>query len=223
MNKLTLMIGALAMLALVGCSESSVDADSDTQGIEFRDNGIGSDYRGPVQMKKTGDMLQDKPLTVIDFTEESAQSIDGLSSEGVSYTYTVGGTSSTAGRYGTSGAGTGDYYAPPMFESNGNGVLCVTFDKPTQYVSMALILSTTVSTTGGFTVDVYGPNGKLRGSYDVDTEPAPFWSSAEFEYDKNAVKKVCITKNANNAGEYAVDNITFHAGDDDDDDDDDDE
>jgi len=214
MKQLSLIFGVFAAVAIIGCSEATKPADSQTEQSTngFRASGVDASYQGPVKLKETGEMLLGKPLTVVDFTAETAQPIDGLSSQGVSYSYTVGGVPSTSGIYGAFAAGTGDFYAAPMFQSFGNGVLTITFDQPTDIVEMALIASQTGDVTAGFTVEVYGPNDKLRGSFDVDLASSPFWSGAWFSYTKNAVKWVRITKNTNAAFEYAVDNITFHQG-----------
>ena len=213
MKKLTLVFGAFAMVAIIGCSESTVATDSDKQDNNssgFGTSGVSAGYQSPIHLKKTGEMIQDKPLTVIDFTAEVAQPIDGLASEGVTYSYTVGGNPSTAGMYGWYAAGPGDFYDPPMFESNGTGTLSITFDQPTDIVEFAVIISSTGFVAGGATVEVYGPNGKLRDTYVLDLDSSPFYSGAWFSYTKNAVKEVRITNNV--AFEYAVDNITFHQG-----------
>ena len=212
MKNLKLVLGVAAMVAMIGCSESTVDVASTQQdnGSNFRASGVPATYQSPLVLKKSGDMVQDKQLTVVDFTAEGAQLIDGLSSQGVSYTYSTAGY----GWYGVGAAGTGDFYDGLMFLSDdGNGTLCITFDQPTDIVEFAVIISQTVAEAGGAIVDVYGPSGQLRGSYNVDLAPSPFWAGAWFSYTKNAVKSVCITKKSGTfASQYAVDNITFHQG-----------
>ena len=222
MKTLLGLIGAFAFVALVGCSESAVDADSSTQQTVndwVLPDGATTPTVTPTVRHKSGDMVQDKPLTVIDYDGYTSYPIDGESEEGVSYTYTINGSSSTSANFGQTGPNTGDYYEPPMIVGSmgsQTGELCITFDQPTDIVEFAVVVNRTIDLDEAVTVDVYGPNNKLRGTYVLDLETAPTWASAWFTYDKNAVKKVCITFDGPYSG-WAFDNLTFHQGNDDDD------
>lgn len=148
-----------------------------------------------------------KPLSVLVGDEVERQPLDGLSVNGVSFSY-----DGPSAWYNTFGPTPGPFVDCPCIEGVGLGsILTMTFDKPTQFVAFGFSQSTFLPVEAGFLVDVIGPNGKSRGSFTIDTEPAPFFSGARFVYSRNAVKQLVVTiPPGPGAGNFAVDNITYH-------------
>ena len=87
----------------------------------------------------------------------------------------------------------------------------MTFDQPTQVVQFGVAINVGGVRDEAVTVEVYGPNNKLREIIDMDLAPAPFFAGGWFSYEKDAVKKVCVTFNGPGS-RFAVDNLTFHKG-----------
>jgi hypothetical protein len=151
-----------------------------------------------------------KPLTTLLFDELPFQPVDGLSFQGATFAFSIGGVPSNDANYNSFGPPPGDFVNCPCLEGNAAGTLTITFDKPTEVVEFGANVSTTIPLSTGFTVDVIGPNGKSRGVFAVATNPSPLFSGAGFSYSKNAVSQLVLTFNSGAAARFVIDNLTYH-------------
>ena len=184
--KYLLSAALISMLIVVGCSDTATDVQSSDQSIEAWAGGTDSHvpYTGPVRSHKTGETVMGKPLTVIEFNELPNQPVHGLNSNGVTYEFTVNGNPSNAARYRAGGPSPGPYVQPPVLEGPQSGRLCMTFDQPTQVVQFGVAINVGGVRDEAVTVEVYGPNNKLREIIDMDLAPAPFFAGGWFSYEK---------------------------------------
>lgn len=146
-----------------------------------------------------------KPLSVLTSDEVPTQPLDGLSLNGVTFSY-----SGPDAQYNSpSGPGMETFVQCPCIEGSTAGLLTITFDKPSQVVGFGTAVLAASPVADAFWVEVIGPNGKSRGTFSVDTEPAPVFSAARFSYDGNSVKQLRITFNPTTS-RFAMDNVTYH-------------
>ena len=77
----------------------------------------------------------------LDFTEVPTQPVDGLTVNGVTFTFTVGGIASADALYNTaSGPGATALFQPPNMEGDASGILQLDFANPTSFLAFDLSL-----------------------------------------------------------------------------------
>lgn len=150
-----------------------------------------------------------RPLTTLDFTEVPRQPVDGLSLQGVSFAFSIGGVPSTDANYNSGGPGNITYVQDPSLEGNAKGTLTITFARPTWFVQFGVALSTFATLPAGATVNVIGPTGKLRGVFTVATSPLVTFTEGQFTYDHSRTKQLVITFDSSAALRFALDNLTY--------------
>lgn len=204
MNRIHLL--PLGLLALAACAETTTSPQPTGDWSQVGLVGAATAAPNAGIALAPGD---GKPLTTLLFGEVPLQSVNGLTVEGVTFGFTVGGSPSVDARYNSGGPTPGPYIACPCLEGDALGTLTITFDKPTQVVQFGLALQVGGSLAVGATVDVIGPNGKSRGVFPIATSPAPLFTGGQFTYDKNAVSQLVITFNPA-APRFAIDNLKYH-------------
>jgi hypothetical protein len=157
--------------------------------------------------------LAAKPVTTLTFDELSFQPVDGLSISGVTFGFEVGGVPSMDATYGAFGPGSITFVQDPSLEGNAEGVLTLTFDRPTTVLEFGLARSCICTLSPGVSVELGKPGaGDSRGTVAVTTSPLVSFSEAQFSYSGPAIKTAVITfPSAALAPRFALDNLTFSA------------
>jgi hypothetical protein len=137
---------------------------------------------------------------------------EGLSLDGVTYSFTVAGSPSldcTAGTF--TGPGTTNDINPPNIEGTAAGVLHLTFDVPTTQFDFGVALSTFASPqTDSVIVDLFRPGvGLLRQEVPLTTTSDPSFVGGRFEYNGPAVKTVTIHFSSGPFARFALDNVSY--------------
>lgn len=135
---------------------------------------------------------------------------DGLTLDGVTYSFTVAGSPSSDCNAGTlTGPGVSNNVSPPNIEGAAAGVLHLTFDKPTTRFSFGVAEETHTPQTDSVIVNLNRPGvGLLRQDVTMDTTKDPGWVGGRYSYDGPAVKTVTIQfKGVFNR--FAVDNVGY--------------
>jgi hypothetical protein len=148
--------------------------------------------------------------TTITFSELPTQPVNGLTFDGVTFTFTEGGVASRAALFGGTGPGTITYVSDPSLTGPADGVLRLDFVVPTPILQFGLALDCFGCVlTPGATVLLYDPSLTLVGSFPVNTLPLISYSEAEFNYTGSTVQRAVISFDSIDANNFAFDNLTF--------------
>lgn len=134
---------------------------------------------------------------------------EGLSLNGVLYSFTVAGSPSLDCVAGTSfGPGFTNNIQAPNIEGNASGTLQLIFDKPTTDFGFGVAQNTSTAPQSVI-VELYRPGaGLLRGEVVLTTTNDPSFVGGRFSYQGPAVKSVTIR--FSRPGErFAVDNVSY--------------
>jgi hypothetical protein len=145
------------------------------------------------------------------FDELPFQPVDGLSFQGVTFDFKIGGINSNDAFYNSFGPGTLTTIQDPSFTGNSTGILTLDFDVPTAILQFGAALSTADPLSPGFAVELFDANLQSLGTTNVDTLPAGGalgFSEALFEYTGTPVVRA-IVDFADDPGSFAVDNLVF--------------
>ena len=138
---------------------------------------------------------------------------NGLRLEGVSYSFTTGGTPSSDCQAGTfTGPFSTNHLSAPNIEGNAAGVLTLSFAVPTTIVRFGFALDTGTPQAEGVTVRLYAPGrGVLRKAASSSATNDPSFVGGEFEYAGAAIRSVTIAFAG--APRFALDNLVYTLGD----------
>ncbi|MEZ6069156.1 MAG: DVUA0089 family protein [Pirellulales bacterium] len=146
---------------------------------------------------------------IITFDELPAQPINGVSVDGVTFEFTIGGVASPLATFGSTGPGTTTFLSAPLADGPNAGILAWDFDKPVDTLSFGVALSTIAAVPVGFEVELFDAGGSSLGVFPMATEPLVSFTEGLFEYAGPAVSRVVVDFNEAVAGAFAVDNIKF--------------
>lgn len=103
--------------------------------------------------------------TTLNFSEVATQPVDGLTVNGITFTFTVGGFTSLDALYNTaSGPGTTALFQPPNLEGDASGILRLDFATPTSSLSFDFGLFSVGFVGVGGTVQIFDPSLTQIGS-----------------------------------------------------------
>jgi hypothetical protein len=149
--------------------------------------------------------------TTLTFNELPFQSVNGVTVQGVTFTFTISGSPSSDAYYGSPGPGSLTYVSDPVLEANAYGTLTLDFANPTTVVRFGIALDTFISQAPGFTVALYNASQQVIGVFPVNTSPLISFSEGQFNYDGSPVKRAVITINdPSEAYRFALDNLTYN-------------
>jgi len=146
------------------------------------------------------------------FDELPTQSVDGLSYNGITFGFEVGGNPSTDATYNAIGPGTLTYLQDPTLEGTTAGILTLDFATPTDQLQFGVALNSYNVETGGYLVNLYDPSYALIGVFSGNTSPLIVWSEDQFTYGGAPISRATIGFNFNNQtnGRFALDNLTIN-------------
>jgi hypothetical protein len=149
------------------------------------------------------------PVTLT-FDELPMQPVDGLTFQGVSFDFKVGGIDSTDALYHSGGPGILTYVQDPSLEGNAAGVLTLDFvDCPAASLQFGATLSNFGSFTPGFTVSLFDAALLPVGVFPVSTSSLISFTEAQFSYSGTPIGRAVIDFNEQAALRFAVDNLTY--------------
>jgi hypothetical protein len=135
---------------------------------------------------------------------------EGLTIDGVTYSFSVAGSASLdcyAGTY--AGPGMTDNIRFPNIEGTAAGVLHLTFDVPTTTFGFGVAQST-VALPQFVIIDLYRPgSGLLREEVPLTLTQDPMFVGGRFDYSGPAVKSVTIRFSGGGYTRFAVDNVSY--------------
>jgi len=146
--------------------------------------------------------------STLTFDELPHQSVDGLSYEGVTFGFTVGGSPSTDAYYGAIGPGVLTYLQGRSLESNAQGILTLDFASPTNLLEFGIALNIRTPVTGAYTVELFDKSLGSIGIISENTNPLIYWSEGKFSYSGTLVSRAVIDFNEQHATRFAIDNLS---------------
>ena len=152
------------------------------------------------------------PLTTLTFTEVPGQPVHGLTVDGVTFGFQIGGVPSADARYNSFGPGSASHVQDPSLEGNSSGILALTFDRPTTVLEFGIARSCFCTLTPGVSVELLRPGADRTSSVIGATmSPIGIFAEARFAYNGPAIQTAVITfPSPGLAFRFALDNLTFH-------------
>src|SRR3989338_6160285 len=149
--------------------------------------------------------------TTLTFGEVPFQSVNGLTVQGVTFTFTVGGSPSTDAFYNSGGPGVTTYISDPSLEGNSAGVLTLDFAAPTTVLQLGAALSNFGTFNPGFTVQLFDASLAPIGTFPITTNSITSFTEGQFSYNNtNApVKRARISFDPNGP-RFVLDNLTYN-------------
>ena len=145
--------------------------------------------------------------STLTFDELPFQSVDGLSYEGVTFGFTVGGSPSTDAYYGAVGPGPLTYLQGETLEGNAEGILTLDFASPISHLEFGLALNTRDPVTSAYTVELFDDSLVSMGIISLNTNPLMYWSEDQFTYSGTPISRAVIDLNDCYARRFAIDNL----------------
>ncbi len=149
--------------------------------------------------------------TTLTMDELPQQVANGLSTQGVTFTFTVAGSPSTDANYNFPNGGIGALVQDPSLEGNADGILQMDFTGAgTSSLSFSLARSTFGTLSPGFVVQLFDASLVSIGSFPITTNSLASFSEGAFRYSGTPVKRAVVSfPNAGVAPRFAIDNLTY--------------
>jgi hypothetical protein len=146
------------------------------------------------------------------FDELPMQPVDGLSYNGITFGFRVGGYSSTDATY--NGVGPGDlvYLQGTTLEGTTAGILTLDFETPTDVLEFGVALNSYEAVSPAYVVRLYDPSYTPIDTIYGNTSPLVLWSEGQFTYSGTTVGRAVIGFNEQAVSRFALDNLTFNPG-----------
>jgi len=142
------------------------------------------------------------------FDELPTQPVNGLTYQGVTFGFTVGGNYSTDAVYAGIGPGSITYLQDPTLEGNSAGILTLDFAQPTSLLQFGVALNTFSPVTAAYSVQLFDASLSLLGAFSENTYPVVLWSEDLFSYSGTAIGRAVLAFNAQAGSRFAVDNLS---------------
>jgi hypothetical protein len=138
------------------------------------------------------------------------QPVNGLTFQGVTFGFTVGGSPSTDANYDAGNGGIQTYTQDPVIEGTTAGILTLDFARPTPLLEFGVSASTSAALVPGFQVELFDAQLNSLGVTPVDTAPvgSDFFTEGQFTYHGTPILRVVVTFSPG-AERFAFDNLTF--------------
>jgi hypothetical protein len=144
------------------------------------------------------------------FDELPTQPVDGLSYNGITFGFKVGGSPSTDAIYNGIGPGNLTYLQDPSLEGTTAGILTLDFSTPTDQLEFGVALNSYNPVTMAYVVRLYDSSYSLIGHFIENTSPLVLWTEGQFTYSGTRVRRAVIGFNDNAANRFALDNLTIN-------------
>ncbi len=153
-------------------------------------------------------------ISTITFSELTPRPVNGVSLNGVTFGYTVGGIGSTDATFGGGGPGTTLYTTPPQLEGGTAGVLTMNFATPTNDLQFGFVLSTVGSVANAATVQLFDSSNNLIATRTINTSVPSGYSFTEALFTENSatpIARAVVTPNSGVAARFVMDNIQYNS------------
>ena len=144
------------------------------------------------------------------FDELSTQPVDGLSYNGVTFGFKVGGIPSSDAVYNGIGPGNCIYLQDPTLEGTAAGTLTLDFSTPTDQLEFGVALNSYYPESPAYAVRLYDSSNTLIDTFIESTSPLVIWSEGLFTYSGPQFSRAVIGFNYQAANRFALDNLTFN-------------
>lgn len=152
----------------------------------------------------------DAAITTLTFDELPTQPVNGLTYQGVTFGFTVGGNASTDAVYSGIGPGSIAFLQDTTLEGNAAGVLTLNFAQPTDLLQFGVALNSFSPVTAAYSVKLFDASLSLLGTFSENTYPVVLWSEDLFSYSGTPIGRAVIAFNAQSASRFAVDNLSVN-------------
>jgi hypothetical protein len=149
------------------------------------------------------------------FDELATQPVQGLSTNGVSFGFTVGTQTSQDAVYNRPGPAGSAFLSGAVLEGDARGVLTLSFPSPTPVLNFGVALTAPSSLTPGLTVQLLGPNAQAVGTQALNTTGAGTLSQGSFNFSGALLSSAVIDFNdglLTSPFRFAIDNLTVQPG-----------
>ena len=155
--------------------------------------------------------VAERPLTTLTFDELSAQPVQGLSVNGVTFGFTIAGVASADAVYAGAGPGTTTWIQDPSLEGSAFGTLTLTFDQPTTVLEFGVARVCICTLPEGAAVELFRPGAERSfATLTTATSPLISFSEALFSYRGPAIQRAVITfPSPELADRFSLDNLRF--------------
>jgi hypothetical protein len=144
------------------------------------------------------------------FDELPTQPVDGVSYNGINFSFKVDWVPSTDAVYNGIGPGNLTYLQDASLEGTSAGVLILDFDKPTDQLDFGIALNSYNAVGTAYIVKLYDSSYTPIDTFTGGTSPLVLWSEGQFTYSGTRVSKAVIGFNSNAASRFAIDNLTIN-------------
>ena len=148
------------------------------------------------------------PITFT-FGELPFQPVNGLSFQGVTFTFQIGGLPSLDANYNSAGPGIITFVQDPSLEGDAAGILTLDFAQAASSLQFGVALSTGAALAPGFTVLLFDQALLSLGATLVNTNPLITFTEAQFSYTGVPVSRAVIDFNQAAASRFALDNLIY--------------
>lgn len=146
----------------------------------------------------------------IHFDELSTQSASGVSLQGVTFGFTVGGSASGNATFNADLPAAMTYLDSHVLMGPIGGVLSLDFLTPTTLLQFGFVLNTLDPQQPGAFVELFDASLQSLGSTPVDSDALVMFSEGQFSYSGTAISRALISFNTNAAADvFAIDNLQF--------------
>ncbi len=157
-----------------------------------------------------------RPLTTLTFDELPFQPVDGLSFQGVNFSFEIGGVPSSDAHYNSFGPGWVTHVQDPSLEGSAFGTLSLEFDKPTTIIEFGVTQSCGgPSIPDAVTVTLHRlGKGFVRETVDLTLDPLVSFVEGQYAY-RGPAAKTMVVDFTDSCGRFAFDNLVYHEGEED--------
>ncbi len=148
--------------------------------------------------------------TTLTFDELATQPVDGLSYNGVTFDFAVGGSPSNDALYNSIGPGDLVYLQGAVLEGTASGTLTVDFASPTSLLQFGISLNSFDPETAAYKVQLFDTSLTSLGIFTRNTSPLTLWTEDQFSYSGTLISRAVIDINEQLAGRFAIDNLTYN-------------
>lgn len=149
------------------------------------------------------------------FDELATQPVQGLSTSGVSFGFTVGTQTSQDAVYNRPGPAGSGVVSGAVLEGDARGVLTLSFSSPTPVLNFGVVLTAPSNLTPGLTVRLLGPGAQVIGTQSLNTTAAGTLSEGSFNFSGALLSSAVIDLNEAllaSPVRFAIDNLTVQPG-----------
>jgi hypothetical protein len=143
----------------------------------------------------------------IHFDELGSQTANGLTFDGVSFGFQLGGVDSADATFGAFGPPTLTYVDGAVLEGNALGVLKLSFDAPHDHLSFGLAYDSFHDFTPAATITLFDSSGNQVTEKTMDTHTVIDFSEGQFVYDGALFSSAEI--HFTGSSRFALDNLDF--------------